>query len=345
MASLKYVHIAPPERKFILPLIAFLDKHFDITRHKFLLLGGDVNLEDIPQSYRMSGADFLQYLPDIYRAERVILHSILSSKLVFFLALQPWLLHKCNWIVWGADLYKFKESKSGLKGRVYEAVRRFVIKRFGYIVTGTQGDYELAKQWYGVRGQWIRTFNYTSNVFKARPLPVKEKNAPLIVVAGNSAAASNHHEKIFRALKPYESQNMRILCPLSYGDHNYEDEKENILKMGRAYFGDKFRPITHFMPLDAYLDCLAHTDIALYAHNRQQGLGNTLFLLGMGKTVYMEPDSALHTVFDEYDLIVKDINHFDFSTLSTEDKEQNITNVRAGFSEESLVQSLTQWLT
>ena len=345
MSDVKFLHIAPPDHKFMLPLIAFMDKPFDIMRHKFLFLGGENDLDNAPQSHRIYGVNFLKFLPDFYSAEKIILHSILSSKMVIFLALQPWLLNKCHWIIWGADLHKYQEHTQGIKVRAYEFARRFIIKRFGYIMTGTRGDYELAKQWYGVQGQWIKTFNYPSNIFRPRPAPEKKEGAPKVVVSGNSAAPSNNHEKIFQIISPYVKRNIQVLCPLSYGGSHYEKEKAKVLEMGSLYLEDAFSPLTDFMPLETYLDYLAGADLALYAHKRQQGFGNTLFLLGMGKTVYMEPNSALHTVFKEYGLVVKNINRFDFTFLSKEEAEQNMRNVRSSFSEESLVESIKQWIT
>jgi dTDP-N-acetylfucosamine:lipid II N-acetylfucosaminyltransferase len=44
--------------------------------------------------------------------------------IIFFL--QPWLLKKSNWIIWGGDLYWYRYRKKEFKYSLYEVIRRSI---------------------------------------------------------------------------------------------------------------------------------------------------------------------------------------------------------------------------
>src|SRR5690606_18092486 len=97
---------------------------------------------------------FLRILKYLYTSNKIFIHGFFSGKIVLMLFLQPWLLKKCYWIIWGADLYRYKNRKNTIKSYIYEFVRKFVIKNIGGIITHIKGDYELARKWYGAKGKY-----------------------------------------------------------------------------------------------------------------------------------------------------------------------------------------------
>ena len=345
MTQYKCVHFFNGDKKFFLPFQDFIQKHFNSDDHFFFILPQPGVQNEIEENghtvFVKNGGTILKHLGKIYKAERLILHSAMSRKLIVFLALQPWLLNKCYWLPWGKDLYAYNDPKRSWRDHLHEALRAFVFKRVGYIVTSAEGDVELARRWYDCGAQWIRCFNYPSNLFEPREMPLKNKNDPTIILAGNSADPSNNHALIFEKLVPFKDENIEIYCQLSYGDR--DGHAAGVIAKGQALFGDKFKPITDFTPYAAYMDFLARVDIGIFAHQRQQALGTLTSLLGYGKAVFLHEESTLRRVFDHYDIKVFDLGAVNIQAMPKDLADHNRKAVEAGFSEAALVESVSKW--
>ncbi|MFN6992190.1 MAG: TDP-N-acetylfucosamine:lipid II N-acetylfucosaminyltransferase, partial [Fervidobacterium sp.] len=205
-----------------------------------------------------------------------------------------------------------------------------------HFVTYVKGDYELVKHWYGAKGEYHECFMYPSNLYKEYNLNSKKANVINIQI-GNSADPTNNHLEIFKKLLVYNQENIHIFAPLSYGNHNYAKE---VIKIGKSYFGDKFTPITEFIPFDKYLDFLSNIDIAIFAHNRQQGFGNIITLLGLGKKVYLRSNVTLWHLFKEFGIKVFDISTVDLERLDEATSKENQRKIKYHFSVENLKKQL-----
>ncbi len=223
-----------------------------------------------------------------------------------------------------------------------EWFRRFVISRLGHFVTYIKGDYELAQQWYGARGEYHECLMYPSNVFDPQILQKKEagkKSHPgLNILVGNSADPSNHHIEVLEQLLPYKDQDIKIHVPLSYGD---QDHAQQVINQGKQWFGDKFVPLTSFMALDQYLCFLKNVDIAIFKHERQQAMGNTITLLGLGKTVYMRRDVSQWCFLNDIGVSLKSVSDFSLSCLSEDDASQNSKVIQSYFTKQRLIDQLS----
>jgi hypothetical protein len=93
---------------------------------------------------------------------------------------------------------------------------------------------------------------------------------------------------------------------LSYGAKK-QSYVRRVIREGERLFGKKFSPILDFMTPDRYLELLAGTDVALMNHDRQQGLGNTLTLLYLGKKVFLRPETTSNEYFRDKAITVFDI--------------------------------------
>lgn len=336
MSEGKILHICPLD-KFIPPFIAFIKKNFDFDQHIFVLLG---DIEKFPVELcgnvihikKRTEASCLFRLA--YGARKIILHSIFIPKVVIFLAAQPWLLKKCYWVMWGGDLYHYKLRKRDLKHNGYELIRAFVIKRIGHFVTYVKGDYELAKKWYGITGEYNNCLMYQSNLYKEYSVPLKQGSAINILI-GNSADPTNNHIALFEKLEPYKGQDIMVYCPLSYGQADYA---ERMAKTGKKLFGEKFVPLFDFIPFDKYLELLGEIDVAVFAHRRQQAMGNTITLLGLGKKVYLHSDVMQWKFFSELGVFVFDIEKFDINQLGTDEISNNKKIIADYFSERKLIE-------
>lgn len=347
----KVLHICTLD-KFIPPFIDFLEEHFTDfeTRHVFCISGKDnrfpIRLRENIAQYRGGRRSRLIYLVEITRliqkADKIVLHGLFDLRIVQILACMPWVLKKCYWIMWGGDLYVYKlGDQSKESWHKNEFWRKRVIRNIGYLVTGTPGDVELARKWYDAQGKHIKCFNYPSNVFENTRRASIKKHTSLSILIGNSADPSNRHKEVLDMLDPYKGADIKLFCPLSYGDQDYALE---VARYGKAKFGSKFFALTSFVEKERYYYFLQSIDIAIFNHPRQQAFGNTLALLGYGKKVFMRKESTLNEVLSGLGVKVFDINELDINTIDTSVGRQNAEIIESEFSSNSLVKSLGRWI-
>lgn len=334
----KILHVAINE-KFIPQFMDFIRDNFNYYDHLFFVFNNyhDFKIKKsknviLLTNYPNKIIPYLILIHLLYSAKKIVIHGLWDKNFNRILFLQPWLLKKCYWIMWGGDFY-YPEKQGWIKKQV--------IKRIKYLVTGTTGDYELAKKCYGVKGKHIKSFNYPSTLYQEVNIKPKT-NESINILVGNSADPTNNHLEVFEKLKLYKDEDIKIIVPLSYGDQSYARQ---VIKAGNAIFGSKFQALTYFMPFENYLNLLSEIDIAIFNHKRQQAFSNIITLLGLGKKVFIRKESTLNGVFKEYGLTVFDSNNIDLQPLGEIIKEQNINNVKHYFSKKSLIKSLKSWIT
>jgi len=320
--------------KFIPPFIEFVNSNFNFEEHLFLLKAGMAEKELLPhENVKLIGKKrysnityYLNAIIKMHLSEKIILHSLFDINIVKILFFAPWLLKKCHWVIWGGDLYTYKFGKKTFKWKVKEFLRRHVIRNIGFLVTYLEGDVNLAREWYGAKGLHFECLMYTSNLFQCQRFE-KKYNDGINILLGNSAASSNNHIATLEKLLDFKNQNITIYTPLSYGP---QEHAQKVIKQGKEWFGDKFKPLTSFMPFEEYLQLLSNIDIALFNHKRQQAMGNTITLLGLGKTVYVDSSTTQWKFFEDKGIKVNDIDKFD--SLELEKNNENIEIIRNYFS-------------
>lgn len=342
--SHKILHIGSAE-KFMPSFIELVKENFDFNCHEFYLSKGMAekdlpqsdNIHLLPNKKRLSKLKhYSQILIKMHQADKVILHSLVDISIVKLLFLSPWLLKKCYWVIWGNDLYTYKFGKRNRRWRVREIYRRSVIKNMGYLVTYMQGDIDLARKWYGAKGEYKECLMYTSNIYKSVESE-KSSNSQIRIQLGNSANSTNNHIEVIEKLAKFEDQNFAVYTPLSYSDQNHA---KKVTKVGNELLGDKFYPMTDFMPFDDYLKFQGSVDIGIFNNSRQQALGNIITLLGLGKTVYMRDDTSQWRLFKDKGLKIYNIQ--DFNNINYRHHENNVLLVKQYFSKETLIQQLTE---
>ncbi len=338
---MKNLHIFPND-KFTNSYINFINNFFSSNEHLFLVPKTEVTTviteNENVISLEMNLLNRFYMLRKMYKSEKIILHGLFDSRTVLMLFLNPWLLSKCYWVIWGGDLYYYRFKPKTLKAKFYEIVRHKVIKKLAGLITHIKGDYELAKLWYGAEGKHYYSYLYPSNQFKEVKLTPKKNIDTIFVQVGNSADSTNNHLEIFEMLQPFtKTISMTIICPLSYGEKNYQ---EKIIKEGKRIFGEKFNPLIEFMSLEEYLKILSKIDVAIFNHHRQQAIGNITTLLGLGKKVYIRDDITTWEFCEAHGLKVENLceslKNID-KPLSEEEKESNIHLVKKHFSQEKLM--------
>jgi dTDP-N-acetylfucosamine:lipid II N-acetylfucosaminyltransferase len=282
----------------------------------------------------------------LHSHDKIILHGLFMHQLTIFLCFMPWLHKKCIWAIWGGDLYYHQSAVKNTRYRIIDFFRKILISRLGGLITYVDGDYQNAQQWYGAKGQRYDCIMYKSNIYSGGELveaELAEKyadiNYKVNVLIGNSADPTNSHQQVFEKLAKLDVENRisKIYCPLSYGNPDYA---KDIKLLGEMIFGSQFHPLMDFMPLAQYNKILDEVDIAIFAHNRQQAMGNTINLLGRGKAVYMRADVSSYRLLTKLGISVFTLDSLELEPQSVNIAISNHNIVSDYFSEKNLVKGL-----
>lgn len=322
---MKYLHFIK-DRKFAEYYINFINSNFDKYEHKFYILGHDEEMYKLNYTKNVkviSKANLLINIINIYKdvifSTKVYIH-YMSNFEVFLLITCPYAWKKVNWVMWGGDLYYYKARTLNFKNNFIENLRKILINNFGEISYLVKGDYELLKKWYYTNaipkkaiypGEAPKAFLNSTDEVCMNNNPNK-----INILIGNSSSESNNHFEAFDALKHLVDYDIKIYCPLSYGDVTY---REMVIERGRLIFGEKFIPITEFMKIQDYYKLLGRMDIGIFPFDRQQGLGNIHALIYLKKKIYIKSNTTMWNYFiDEFNIQLydyKDLMNIDYLQL------------------------------
>ena len=322
--------------------IDFMEAEFSFQSHLFILTSKNpeiikkrTNIID-----RINFKNFFRVYKELKKAKKIIIHGFFSPPVILFLYAFRNILKKSYWVIWGGDLYVYRQRKRSWKRRILEYFRRPVIKKMPFLVTYIKGDYELAKKWYGAEGEYLHCIMYPSNLFKEPPVSLQKTDTKTHILVGNSADPSNEHIEIFNKILPFKEADIVIYAPLVYGNKTYAN---TIIKKGQELFGDKFIPITNALSSEKYTDFLSKMDIAIFAHRRQQAMGNTVTLLGLGKKVYLRQDVSSWEVLESLNVKTFDFNgKINMGLLSKSTALQNKMMIKNSFSKDILYTQLNK---
>ena len=80
----------------------------------------------------------------LFKADKIIVHSLASPYLLFMLLFKS-IVSKVYWVIWGKDLYFYHMlDKPKIHHKIYECLRKTVIKRIPNICSIFEEDYKLA---------------------------------------------------------------------------------------------------------------------------------------------------------------------------------------------------------
>lgn len=335
--------------KFLESFIEFIKENLEFKNHIFIVVGrGKKDKFTIPKYdnviYLQKGYNKIWNYPKLFKcynkytfkADKIIIHSFIRDWNLYYFYFYKEILFKCYWVIWGSDLYVYKKSRLKVKEKIKHYFRKVTYSRVAGCITYIKGDYFLSKEWYGVKGRFIESFMYPSNLHKEFNL-VNKEHETINIQIGNSADPSNNHIDVLNQLKKYSNENIKIYVPLSYGSKEYS---EKVIKVGNEIFKEKFIPFVDFFPFDKYLEFLASVDVAIFAHKRQQAMGNIISLLGLGKKVYMRSDITPWNLFKEKDIKVYDINEFNLELIDENIQKENKEKVKEYFSKEQYLRQL-----
>ncbi|CAI3796493.1 TDP-N-acetylfucosamine:lipid II N-acetylfucosaminyltransferase [Rheinheimera sp. MM224] len=323
--------------KFSKPFYLLIKNHFTSQPHHFITYGESVSdyVPDFSENHltnRLSA--FINAIPTLNRSDKVILHGAFSTKVLFYLMLQPWLWNKVYWVIWGKDLQFFNNRKRSIS----YVIRKFVLSRVKAYITYLPEDYEKAKCLINAKPVFRECIAYPSNVVSDFDDRDCERKKLKIIMVGNSADPSNSHVDVFDKLVGSKDEISKLIVPLSYGDKIYAAE---IIEKGQAIFKDKFSPLTEMLPLNDYKKILKQIDLAFFNHDRQQAMGNTIYLLSLGKTVYMRENTPSWLFFESKGVVLKSIKDDELEYIAPSESMSNKRAIFKYFNEENLVKQWT----
>lgn len=329
--------------------IRFIDKHFDPDQHIFVFNGPDtdrspflkVSMKEYDYDeirHRIMFIDKKSKIPQIIglfnKADRIILHGKLylfpdfpASTLLLWGFYKKY-LSKATWVIWGVDLYNFLDRPKDIKKRLYSYFRSKIICKVSCIASLLKEDYYIAQREYGTKAK----FKY---VFYPNPLQMdyldgfKDKKghpSERTILLGNSADTTNNHKEALMILSKLKGLNSRILCPLSYGGP--KEYVDSVIRLGKRLFGKKFVPMLEFMPPKEYSRLLNTVDVAIMNHRIQEGFGNILALLYLGKKLYIRKETSSFKYFNRIGIKVFDMEQITDNTTESLFKMEEATGKR-----------------
>ena len=299
----------------------FVEENYDTSLHQFVYL----HQEDTGFSEKWNYWKSLRL--DIQNADKIIIHFLPTGPDLFFWFVNRKALSKSIWVMWGRDLFYPIVKKGGLNKWFIESLRKILIPKIGRVI-GDPSDYVFLKQYYQIAPPFNLIFYPLPGFNFEEKLSFEDGKPPFQILLGNSADPSNRHILTLDLIAKYKDDPITIYCPLSYGGTT--DYIEKVCEKGREIFGEKFKPLLEYLPIETYTEILTNTDIGIMNHERQQGLGNIRTLLFQGKKVFM---SSKKTPFKFYtqDLnfsiedaqAIEEIDFEQFSQMSLETKNRN----------------------
>lgn len=294
-----YLHLFASETAISDTLLRLLEQNIDLHEHYIVFGLGKSHPNQ--RNYEGQLIDRIFHLKDIRnickiislikKAQWIYFHFLAYDPTLFYWFLNRKRLHTSTWIIWGADVYAFQKSNNSFRTKLYELVRKKIIPDFPEVASLVKEDYEVVRRVYNTNPHYIPIiYPAPVNSDLMNSLPLKKPQNTYKILIGNSADQSNKHLEILNLLRKFRNEKIKIFCPLSYGGTIEYIKKVNL--EGSQIFDEKFTVIKEMMNPAKYADFLSEMDIVVMNHDRQQGLGNIMASLFLGKKVYLRSDTT-----------------------------------------------------
>lgn len=288
------VHIFLDE-KFVGKYIEFIDRSFEKSDHIFLILcsgrklrfpGVYSDLDNVVVIHK-SLRGFFDFVRYTLFGGKIIFHGVFVKGVAFLLGFKC-IAKKTYVVLWGGDIYGSEKAP-----RYWNNIKHRLLSRCAGITCELEEDYYLACRVYNTNAPYFESMLYLSNVIDEQDFQVEKnckKSNKINVLVGNSADPENNHFYLLEKLIPY-AKNIKLIVPLSYGNQTYADEVEAYIK---TRFESDSCILRTFLPVEEYKKILKSIDIAVFAHDRQQALGNTFQLLSFGAKVFIKENTTTY---------------------------------------------------
>lgn len=299
-------------------------------------------------------SEFLSYLKGNFY-DAIFLHSLGVLKPQLIVSIPKSI--KVFWFAWGYDIYTIPKDpfiKVDLYGTETKKVKKTIeeknvnwkIKLKSFIKEITFYNNYYTRQYYKA----ISRIDYFSGIldyefylmqnipaFRAKKVnyrycrikPDSTTDSNLFkgknILIGNSADYSNNHLDILKYFKNINLGDSTVFVPLSYsGNREYVDCVKS--KYSSA-FGENFVPLENFMSYQEYYEILNSCSVMIFAHERQQAMGNIYTALKMGCKVYLSETNKVFSYYKNLGVTVfsiqKDLNQENINKPLTDEQIMN----------------------
>lgn len=332
----KVIHIINRDR-FSTGYIEFMRVYFSQFEHLFVMVdkGALLDLETFEDIHYVS--DFKELRCDrslnqkLKECDKIIVSGVWDMTESLYRCGKS-VLSKTYFHFWGGDFYKFREFST------FDVKKdKFILKRClrhcAGVINLIEEDYVSLKEIMGLKK--IKHFvapigkNPKENIDYAYYRNKTKTDDKYRILLGNSATVYNQHEEMFKVLSRFKEENIEVVCPLSYGKDTYREE---VLRIGPQYLGDKFKPLLQSIPKEEYVDFLASCDVGIFNNNRQQAMGNISIFARLGKKVYLRDDTPMWEHFKKIGYrfnVVDELKSADLNEIVYIDETVRENNIKA----------------
>lgn len=244
----------------------------------------------------------------------IIFHNLYKNSHKKAIKLIPNWVKVC-WISWGFDLYpllngqeyylkiKTKELLTSsdqlyklIKSENNSIISKEVFNRINYISPVLPSEFDLLKTKYNLKDSQYISWNYY-NLEEDIVKDFKDKSiSGDNILIGHCASINLNHVDAFDSILESNLHFDKVVCPLSYGDMKYA---EFVSKIGFEKFGNRFCPISTFLPYKDYVKILASCKYSVFNSIRQIGMGNIVLMIYLGSRVILDRNCDVYKFFVE----------------------------------------------
>lgn len=294
----------------------------------------------------------------IRRSGKVVLHGMYFSRMIYYFMFH-WnlnFLEKFTWIEWGADLYEWERPETTFLNKKLNSYGQEIRSRIPQIVMTFPVD-EIT-----VRKKCSKTVETV-----LLPLPsikpmlprideafTEKKTDKLRIQIAHNALLTNNQIRILSNISKFSSENVQVIVPVAYniGDvSNTIDKKaykNAVIKMADYYFGKKAVPFRNMIALDNYMKYLWTVDIIIFDIYRPCGISNLLFMIYMGKKIFLPSDSDYYRYLTKHGIKVYDtdsIPDMTFEEFSSPAEKSDLSMIYDFFDYDKNIEKWNQMLT
>lgn len=311
-----YVHLMMND-KFIVPIVDFINSNFADKKNVFLCK----RWFDYPFPNSSNTVEIKTFAGiKLKNAKKIICHSTHDEEIINRLYNEKSLLKKSFWVIWGSDLTK-------KRGKLTKKVKYVFSNFMGYC---GEADEKFAREHLDIPEdlKFIpHCYPFPLNKKILDNTPVPKKNYIQIQLAQSIKLSAI---PVMEWLSKFKDENIRVCSILSYGDSN--EIKEKVKEAGIKYFGEKYFYIENYMSPEDYAKHVASNDVLILNDDYQDGFGNTLAHLYLGKKVFIRDDIQTPEMLAKHNVKVyptQCIQNISFSELiKDESSESNKENIK-----------------
>lgn len=311
---MKFLHMIPPSSRTMGSFVDMIEKYYPEGEHSFystkrIPRADDLSSREDLVSMKEADDDRSSKARHVYKAlsdaDVVVWHGFFyPDRFMLFLYVFRKFLKKSVWVIWGLDLHNWKNPQRTLKARFFNHVNQRVRKMIKRAVVVFPTDKAVYESQY--KGEcFVAPYPMTEKAFarlEARRRAKPRANGKTFVQIAHNGYPFNRHEDVMADIARFDDDSFEYFFPMSYGNENewaehIRDYKLKVVETARDTYGERATFINKLIDKEEYNDFLWNIDIAIFAANRQNGIGNIIKLFYMGNKVFLSKDNPVYSYF------------------------------------------------